>query len=69
MEKNTYHFSGLRLNVSPQTRINSQDNTPGFITLDDCIKFCESVGFGYSIYYHPKEGKREKVYPTSCGYT
>lgn len=62
MNKNTYHFEGLRLDISPQTRINSQANSPGFTTLNECILFCNSIGFDYTVYYYTKDGVKEEVY-------
>ena len=53
----TYHFKNLRLNISPQMRIHSQNNTPGFLSFLDCERFCESIGFGYTIYYIDENGK------------
>lgn len=61
MNKNTYHFAFLRLNDYPQTRISSQDNTPGFSSLEECKNFCEKIGFGYTIYYFDDNGKKIKV--------
>jgi len=58
MNKNTYHFEHLRLNVAPQTRVSSQNNTHGFISLAECIKFCDSIGFSYYIYYYDMDGKK-----------
>lgn len=61
MNRNTYHFENLRLNVAPQTRVSSHANTPGFISLEECVAFCESVGFNYDIYFYDGMGKKIKV--------
>lgn len=39
MNANTYHFEHLRLNCSPQTRISSLNNTPGFGSLGEITAF------------------------------
>ena len=62
MNQKTYHFAGLRLNDSPQTRISSQAHTTGFTTLDACTKFCDSIGFGYSVYYYDEFSVKTEVH-------
>ena len=60
MNKNTYHFTGLRLHNSPQTRIKSEDNTTGFSSFKDCDDFCKAIGFSYTIWYFDINGNKIK---------
>lgn len=56
MNKNTFHFRHLRLNDSPQTKVESQSNTPGFSSYKECDDFCKRIGSGHTIIYYDRNG-------------
>ena len=55
-----YHFTG-RLIINQQTRIQSNIESPGFISLIDCVKWCKSNLFNFTI-YHLVNGKKIQDY-------
>lgn len=56
----TYYFKYLRLHIAPQTRVNADINSPGFMSLEGIKSFCKKLGFGYTIFYI-ENGKQIKV--------
>jgi hypothetical protein len=44
-----YYFEHLRLTVNPQSKVSMNTITDGFINFDECLAFCDSIGFSYVI--------------------
>lgn len=55
-----FYFYG-RLIYASQVRLETWTHTPGFDNLDECIKFCRTIFFEFTI-YQMVNGKKVKVF-------